>query len=285
MALQETYRYPSLKLQDTFPNLEGITHDNPNFDLYAYLGDSWGLIFMHPGDFTPVCTTELGQAALLSHEFRRRGIKLVGFSCDDAESHKGWMDDIEVVTGGKVDFPMFADTDRQISRDLGLLDMSNLTAKGLPMTVRSLYILKPDKTIALIMTYPSGTGRNFVEILRVCDSLQRTHNSQVATPVNWQQGQDVIVNFPLSNAQADAQFGGSHGGYKVIPVPSEQGKDLPKNYMRVTKDPGPFFLERKKATKKVSPKKYKGEGALMEHVHGRSLSTPKNDKDCSCVIS
>ncbi|KAL7563466.1 hypothetical protein ACA910_004651 [Epithemia clementina (nom. ined.)] len=278
--MEDTIRYPSLNLHDTFPNLEGESHDNPNFELYEYLGnDSWGLIFMHPGDFTPVCTTELGQAALHSHEFKRRGIKLVGFSCNDVESHLSWIKDIEVATGGKVDFPMFADKDREVSQNLGLLDMTNLNDKGLPMTVRSLYILKPDKTIALMMAYPAGSGRNFDEILRVSDSLLRTHNSQVATPVNWRPGQDVIVNFPLSNAQADAKFGPN--GYKIIPLPSEQGKTLKKNYLRVTKDPGPF-LDRK--TKKPSNKKYRGEGAFLDAATSSDV-VKSSGRGGKCVIS
>jgi len=135
----------------------------------------------------------------------------------------------------KVEFPLFCDPDRKVATQLKILDESNKDAKGLPMTVRSVYFLKPDKTIALVMTYPASTGRNFDEIVRVLDSLQLTVNNAVATPVNWKSGDDVIVNFPLSNADADARFGAD--GYKVVEVPSESGKSLPKNYLRYTKDP------------------------------------------------
>ena len=122
---------------------------------------------MHPGDFTPVCTTELGEAAKKSDEFAKRGVKLCGFSCNDASSHCAWIQDIEVATGGKVEFPLFCDP----NRELDILDETNKNGKGLPMTVRSVYILKPERTIALMMTYPASTGRNFDEILRVVDSL------------------------------------------------------------------------------------------------------------------
>ena len=135
----------------------------------------------------------------------------------------------------KSSFPLFCDPDRKVATQLKILDESNKDAKGLPMTVRSVYFLKPDKTIALVMTYPASTGRNFDEIVRVLDSLQLTVNNAVATPVNWKGGDDVIVNFPLSNADADARFGVD--GYKVVEVPSESGKTLAKNYLRYTKDP------------------------------------------------
>uniref|UniRef100_A0A7S4VGP9 Thioredoxin domain-containing protein n=1 Tax=Ditylum brightwellii TaxID=49249 RepID=A0A7S4VGP9_9STRA len=188
------------------------------------------VMFMHPGDFTPVCTTELGQAALHEEEFTKRGTKLCGFSCNDSNSHKNWIKDIEVVTGGEVKFPLFCDPTRDAAVELGILDKTNKDAKGLPLTVRSVYILKPDKTIALMMTYPASTGRNFNEIIRVLDSLQLTAKKSVATPVDWKQGDDVIVNFPLSNAEADEKFG--KGGYRIVQVPSEAGKVLAKNYMR-----------------------------------------------------
>jgi len=222
-------------INDTFPNIRGETQDTSNFDLYEYLGDSWGIIFMHPGDYTPVCTTELGEAAKKSDEFAKRGVKLCGFSCNDSSSHRGWIRDIEVATGGKVDFPLFCDPNRDVATELKILDETNKDAKGLPMTVRSVYILKPDKSVALMMTYPASTGRNFDEILRVVDSLQLTVNNAVATPVNWKKGEDVIVNFPLTNAQADERFGAD--GYKVVDLPSEAGKDLTKNYLRYTPHP------------------------------------------------
>eukprot|EP00540_Astrosyne_radiata_P018300 CAMPEP_0116834806 /NCGR_PEP_ID=MMETSP0418-20121206/7191_1 /TAXON_ID=1158023 /ORGANISM="Astrosyne radiata, Strain 13vi08-1A" /LENGTH=173 /DNA_ID=CAMNT_0004464397 /DNA_START=273 /DNA_END=794 /DNA_ORIENTATION=+ len=171
----------------------------------------------------------------MTPEFEKRGVKLCGFSCNDAESHRGWIEDIDVATGGKVEFPMFCDPNRDHAVELGILDESNKDTKGLPMTIRSVFILKPDRTIALMMSYPASTGRNFDEILRVIDSLQLTVSSKVATPADWKRGQDVIVNFPLSDAQADEHFG--KGAYRIVEVPSEQGKDLPKHYLRYTKDP------------------------------------------------
>lgn len=187
---------------------------------------------MHPGDFTPVCTTELGQAALRVEDFTKRNVKLCGFSCNDAESHKLWIEDIKAVTKGSVGFPLFADPDRVHATGLGILDESNKDSKGLPLTVRSVFILKPDRTIALMMTYPASTGRNFDEIIRVIDSLQLTADKSVAMPVDWKQGEEVIVNFPLSNEAADAKFG--KDGYRIVEVPSEKGKTLAKNYLRYT---------------------------------------------------
>jgi alkyl hydroperoxide reductase subunit AhpC len=140
---------------------------------------------MHPGDFTPVCTTELGAAALKEAEFTKRGVKLCGFSCSDVNSHKGWIEDIKTATGGQVNFPIFSDPDRDMATELGILDATTKDAKGMPLTVRSVFILKPDKTIALMMTYPASTGRNFDEILRVVDSLKMTVTHSVATPVDW----------------------------------------------------------------------------------------------------
>lgn len=217
-------------INDKFPNLTGATQETDEFDLYEYLGDSWGIVFMHPGDFTPVCTTELGRAASLQAEFDKRGVKLCGFSCNDGESHKGWIEDIKVATGQTVSFPLFCDPQREAAVQLGILDESNKDAKGLPLTVRSVFILKPDRTVALMMTYPASTGRNFDEILRVTDSLQLTVTQALATPVDWQPGQEAIVNFPLTDAQADEKFG--KGGYRIVEVPSEKGKDLAKHYLR-----------------------------------------------------
>ncbi len=162
---------------------------------------------MHPGDFTPVCTTELGEAAAKKTSFDTRNIRMCGFSCNSAESHRGWIEDIKAATGHQVSFPLYCDPDREKSVELGVLDETNKDAKGLPMTVRSVYILKPDKTIALMLTYPATCGRNFDEILRCIDSLQLTTNKSVATPVNWGKGDDVIVNFPLSDKDADEKFG------------------------------------------------------------------------------
>ena len=140
---------------------------------------------MHPGDFTPVCTTELGQAALREPEFTKRNTKLCGFSCNDQKSHKAWIEDIVAATKGRVEFPLFCDPNRDNAVNLGILDETNKDAKGLPMTVRSVFILKPDKTIALMMTYPASTGSNFDKIICVLVSLQLTTNKYMSTLVNW----------------------------------------------------------------------------------------------------
>eukprot|EP01083_Nonionella_stella_P094931 266474_1 len=224
-----------LTINDTFPNLMGDTQDSSEFNLYDYLGDSWGVIFMHPGDYTPVCTTELGEAASKKTQFDERSVKMCGFSCNSAESHRGWIEDIKAATGQDVEFPLFCDPEREKSVELGVLDETNKNAKGLPMTVRSVFILKPDKTVALMLTYPATCGRNFDEILRCVDSLQLTTRESVATPVNWNKGDDVIVNFPLTDADADEKFGKDN--YRIVDLPSEKDKELTKHYLRYTKDP------------------------------------------------
>lgn len=150
---------------------------------------------------------ELGKAAELQHKFAQRNVKLCGFSCNSAESHVSWIQDIKVATGQDVTFPLFCDPDRKVATDLGILDDTNKNAAGLPMTVRSVFIIKPDRTIALMLTYPATCGRNFDEIVRVLDSLQLTSEHAVATPADWKNGQDVIVNFPLSDKDANESFG------------------------------------------------------------------------------
>mmetsp|Transcript_4890 Transcript_4890/g.12914 ORF Transcript_4890/g.12914 Transcript_4890/m.12914 type:complete len:230 (+) Transcript_4890:130-819(+) len=226
---------PGLTINDKFPNLKGAASTTDDFDLFKYLGDAWGIIFMHPADFTPVCTTELGTAAKLAPEFEKRGVKLCGFSCSSKSDHDKWIADIDCATGGKVRFPIFCDPKRSAAVELGILDVTNADAKGLPLTVRSVYVLKPDRTIALMMTYPASTGRNFDEILRVVDSLQLTATKKLATPADWKRGEDCIVNFPLTDAMADEAFG--KDGYRVVELPSEKGKDLERHYLRYTKDP------------------------------------------------
>jgi len=223
-------------INDKFPNLKGAASTTDDFDLYEYLGTSWGIIFMHPADFTPVCTTELGAAAKLADDFAKRNVKLCGFSCSNKDDHASWIEDIAVVTGGNVKFPIFCDPKREAAVMLGILDQTNADAKGLPLTVRSVYVLKPDRTIALMMTYPASTGRNFDEIMRVVDSLQLTASKKLATPADWKNGEDCIVNFPLTDKMADETFG--KDGYRVVEVPSEAGKDgLERHYLRYTKDP------------------------------------------------
>ena len=230
---------PTLSLGDAFPNLEGETQDGPGFDLYAYLGSSWGLVFMHPGDFTPVCTTELGAAAGRSTAFATRGVKLCGFSCNDAASHAGWIADIKAATGHDVKFPLFCDPSRAAATAIGVLDPAQRDLKGLPLTVRAVFVLGPDRAIKASVTYPASTGRNFDELLRLVDSLQLTAAHQVATPAGWVPGGDVIVNFPLSDAQAEEKFG--KGGFTIVALPSEaDGKGMwapDKHYLRTLPDP------------------------------------------------
>lgn len=178
----------ALHLGDTAPNfVQDSSEGTINF--YDYLGDSWGILFSHPADYTPVCTTELGYTAKLKDEFAKRGVKAIALSVDDVESHKGWINDINETQNTTVNFPIIADQDRKVST---LYDFIHPNASE-TLTVRSLVIIDPNKKVRLIITYPASTGRNFHEILRVVDSLQLTDNHKVATPANWQQGNDVVI--------------------------------------------------------------------------------------------
>lgn len=188
----------SIKLGDTAPD---FTADSSvgNINFYEYLGDSWGILFSHPADYTPVCTTELGMTAKLKVEFEKRNTKAIALSVDDAEDHRGWVKDINETQNCSVDFPIIADKDKKVSE---LYDFIHPNASE-TQTVRSLLIIDPEKKVRLIITYPSSTGRNFNEVLRVLDSLQLVSNHKVATPVNWQDGDDVIVppNIPTDEAR------------------------------------------------------------------------------------
>ncbi|MDD2946122.1 peroxiredoxin [Acinetobacter sp. A1-4-2] len=178
----------TLRLGDTAPNfVQDSSEGTINF--YDFLGDSWGILFSHPADYTPVCTTELGYTAKLKDEFAKRGVKAIALSVDDVESHKGWINDINETQNTTVNFPIIADQDRKVST---LYDFIHPNASE-TLTVRSLVIIDPNKKVRLIITYPASTGRNFNEILRVVDSLQLTDNHKVATPANWQQGEDVVI--------------------------------------------------------------------------------------------
>jgi alkyl hydroperoxide reductase subunit AhpC len=191
---------------------------------------------MHPADFTPVCTTEMAEASLRQKEFTERGATLFGFSCNDADSHRRWIKDIKHITGADhYSIPLFSDPTREEAVKLGLLCEGKMNPAGLPSTVRSVFVLYPDKTIAMTMAYPASMGLNFDEIIRAIDSLQMTVNMRVATPSSWKPGEDVIIDFPLSDKEADDIFG--KGGYKIQQVPSEDGKDLERHYMRWAKDP------------------------------------------------
>lgn len=191
----------SLRLGDKAPNFRAQTTIG-EIDFYEYLGDSWGILFSHPADYTPVCTTELGRTALLKEEFAKRGVKVMAVSVDPLDKHHGWVKDINETQHCEVDFPIIADEDRKVSE---LYDMIHPNASA-TATVRSLFIIGPDKTVKLMIVYPASTGRNFHEILRVIDSLQLTANHSVATPANWEEGEDVIVVPSISTEDAIKKF-------------------------------------------------------------------------------
>jgi alkyl hydroperoxide reductase subunit AhpC len=208
----------SLRLGDTAPNFKAKTSQG-DIDFYEYLGDSWGVLFSHPGDYTPVCTTELGKTAALKDEFEKRNVKVLALSVDSVESHTGWINDINETQGVEVNFPIIADPDRKISE---AYDMIHPNA-SVNATVRSLFIIAPDKTVKLIITYPASTGRNFQEILRVIDSLQLTAKYSVATPADWKDGEDVVVVPAIKTEDIPAKF---PKGYTAI-----------KPYLRITPQP------------------------------------------------
>lgn len=191
----------SLRLGDIAPNFKAKTSDG-EIDFYEYLGDSWGVLFSHPADYTPVCTTELGRTASLKSEFDKRNVKVIALSVDSVESHKGWINDINETQGVEVNFPLIGDENREIAL---AYDMIHPNA-SLTATVRSLFIIAPDKTIKLMITYPASTGRNFQEILRVIDSLQLTANYSVATPADWKDGEDVVVVPAIKTEDIPAKF-------------------------------------------------------------------------------
>jgi alkyl hydroperoxide reductase subunit AhpC len=191
----------TLRLGDDAPNFTAETTEG-TVDLYDYLGDSWGVLFSHPADFTPVCTTELGEFAKRKGDFDKRNVKLIGLSVDDIESHKKWAPDIADVKGAELNYPLIADQDRKVAE---LYDMI-APAVSEKVTVRSVFVIGPDKKVKLILTYPQTTGRNIDEILRVVDSLQLTAGYSVATPANWQQGGDVIIAGSVNEEAAKEKF-------------------------------------------------------------------------------
>ncbi|MFD0749457.1 peroxiredoxin [Mucilaginibacter calamicampi] len=208
----------SLRLGDKAPNFQAQTSLG-EIDFYEYLGDSWGVLFSHPGDYTPVCTTELGATAALKDEFAKRNVKVLALSVDSVESHTGWINDINETQGVEVEFPIIADQDRKISE---AYDMIHPNA-SVNATVRSLFIIGPDKAVKLIITYPASTGRNFQEILRVIDSLQLTAYHSVATPANWKDGEDVVVVPAIKTEDIPAKF---PKGFREV-----------KPYLRMTPQP------------------------------------------------
>lgn len=210
----------SLRLGDVAPNFKAQTTEGV-IDFYEYLGNSWGVLFSHPADYTPVCTTELGKTALLKDEFKKRNVKVLAVSIDPLEQHFGWRNDINETQHCTVDFPIIADENKEVAT---LYDMIHPNASA-TATVRSLFIIGPDKTVKLIITYPASTGRNFQEVLRVIDSLQLTSKYSLATPANWQPGEDAIVSLSVSTEDAMKKF---PKGVKVVkpylrytPVPEE----------------------------------------------------------------
>ncbi len=208
----------SLRLGDKAPNFKAESSMG-TIDLYDYLGDSWGILFSHPADFTPVCTTELGTAANFKGEFDKRNVKMLALSVDGKASHIEWIKDINEVQQTTVNFPIIADEDRKVS---DLYDMIHPNADS-TLTVRSVFIIAPDKTIKFTLTYPASTGRNFYELLRVIDSLQLTANHKVATPANWEHGQDVVVSPAIPTDEARKLFA--------------KGVEEVKPYLRMTPDP------------------------------------------------
>ncbi|HEX8286796.1 MAG TPA: peroxiredoxin [Pyrinomonadaceae bacterium] len=209
----------SLRIGDEAPNFTADTTEG-TINFYEYLGDDWGVLFSHPRDFTPVCTTELGEAARLKPEFDKRGVKIIGLSVDPTHAHHEWAKDIEETQGAKLNFPVIADADKKVA---DLFDMIHPNASE-TVTVRSVFVIGPDKKIKLSLTYPASTGRNFEEILRVIDSLQLTAKHSVATPVNWKDGDDVIIVPAVSDEQAKEKF---PEGWKTV-----------KPYLRIVKQPG-----------------------------------------------
>lgn len=207
----------SLRLGDEAPDFTAQTTEG-DIQFHEWLGESWGVLFSHPADFTPVCTTELGRAAALKPEFEKRNTRIIGLSVDPLDRHEEWSRDIAETQGTAVNFPMIADADRKVSL---AYDMIHPNAEA-TATVRSVFIIGPDKKVKLTLTYPPSTGRNFDEILRVLDSLQLTAYSKVATPVDWKQGEDVVILPGVSNDEANELF----PGFRAI-----------KPYLRMTSQP------------------------------------------------
>jgi len=208
----------TVRLGDEAPNFTAETSEG-TINFHEWLGDSWGVLFSHPRDYTPVCTTELGVTAKLKSEFDRRNVKVIALSVDPLDSHAGWAKDIEETQGAAVNFPMIADPDKTVAN---LYDMIHPNASD-TTTVRSVFIVGADKKIKLTLTYPASTGRNFLEILRVIDSLQLTAKHSVATPANWQDGDDVIIVPAVSDEDAKEKF--------------PKGWNAVKPYLRITPQP------------------------------------------------
>ncbi|WP_425071830.1 peroxiredoxin [Sagittula sp. S175] len=200
----------ALRINDEFPNLH-VTTDLGEYDLHDWIGDSWAIFFSHPKDFTPVCTTEFGAVAQLADEWTKRNTKVMGISVDGVEEHKDWKGDIEKTAGAKAGFPIIADEDLAVAKALDMLPADAYLPDGRTpahsATVRSVFIVSPDKKVQLMMTYPMSVGRNFAEVLRALDGLQRTWGQPLAVPANWEVGQDVIVALSLKDDEAAEKYG------------------------------------------------------------------------------
>jgi alkyl hydroperoxide reductase subunit AhpC len=207
-----------LRLGDEAPDFVAETTEGP-LSFHDWLGDSWGVLFSHPKDFTPVCTTELGEVARIKGEFDRRGVKVIGLSVDSVDSHRRWARDIEETQGQPPNYPIIGDPDRAVSQLYGMIHPNDSETT----TVRSVFVIGPDKAVKLMLTYPQSTGRDFSEILRVIDSLQLTANYKVSTPVNWRQGEQVIIVPAVSDAEAQERF---PEGWKTV-----------KPYLRLVRQP------------------------------------------------
>jgi alkyl hydroperoxide reductase subunit AhpC len=213
----------SLQIGDTAPDFTASTTQG-TLNFHEWIDGSWCVFFSHPKNFTPVCTTELGYTAKLKPDFDRRGVKVIGLSCDAVDAHHKWSQDIEETQGYAPNFPMIADHDRQVANLYGMIHPNASDT----MTVRSVFVIGPDKKIKLTLNYPASTGRNFDEVLRVIDSLQLTARSQVATPVNWKQGEDVIIVPAVSDEEAKKKYPEGWKTLKpylrVVPQPKEAAK-------------------------------------------------------------
>jgi alkyl hydroperoxide reductase subunit AhpC len=211
----------AIRINDDAPDFTAESTEG-TINFHQWKGDSWAVLFSHPKDFTPVCTTELGAVAGLKPEFDKRGVKVIGLSVDPVDSHERWVDDIEDVTGNALNFPLVADPDHSVAEAYDMLPATAGTELSEVLTVRSVYVIGPDNKIKLSLTYPASTGRNFQELLRVIDSLQLTANHSVATPADWKQGEDVVIAPAISDEDAKERFGEF---------------DAKKPYLRLTKQP------------------------------------------------
>ena len=215
----------ALRINDTVPNFTAETSDGP-IDFHDWIGDNWAILFSHPKDFTPVCTTEFGAVAQLADEWAKRGTKVIGISVDGVEDHKKWKNDISGYAGAPAGFPIIADEDLAVSKLFDMLPADAYLPDGRTAadseTVRSVFVIAPNKKLQLTMTYPMSVGRNFAEVLRALDALQATYETPIATPANWVHGQDVIASLKLDDKEAEARFG-------------TLDKKLP--YLRFVKDP------------------------------------------------